>query len=262
LANSFCLVRAKDDKWKEFSELFRLLGGNFDEIGNVFDIEDSTMQHMFEGYRTTIHRQHHSSPLEFKRDHHRQRDGVELRERYLEHLEGNYAEYELQGSEEGKCRVLPVVHGTKEFVAWKIAHGGFGIVAGVDAGFYGQGIYFSSAVDYVKPYSHPTSTDYSSVLVISLVTPGNAFPVTEAPGSEGSLLGSKCQLGYQSHYVVVTGDGKPALTVTPQSVNEVVVFQSAQVFPKFIVYLKGATFRPSQGACSYSFLLFVFFFSD
>lgn len=131
-----------------------------------------------------------------------------------------------------------MVHGTSKGVAWKIAHGGFGIVVGRDEGFYGQGIYFSSDVENVKQYSNPGSAEYSSVLVISLVTPGNVFPVVEDPSAADSLNGAKCQLGYQSHYVVVTSVGKPEKhEVKPQSPNELVVFDKGQVLPKFIVYL-------------------------
>lgn len=232
-----CLVHENDEKWPEFCRLFELLGGNLAEVSTVYDIQSSNTEQMFEGYRAALYCQHYASPEKFHKGTHMAMKDAGVRMQYLDHLEDKYDQYEM-GGKEGKCRVLPVVHGTSEGVASKIAHGGFGIVVERDKGFFGQGIYFSSQVEYVKQYSNQKAGRYSSVLVLSLVTPGNAFPVTEDPYSATTMLGSSCQLGYQSHYVVVDESGKPSTDVTPEAANEIVVFDKGQVLPKFIVCLR------------------------
>jgi len=133
--------------------------------------------------------------------------------------------------------VFPMVHGTTEGIAWKIAQSGFGTTGTRDAGYYGAGIYFTSHVSYARQYSNKGSKQ--KVVIIALVNPGNFYPTTEDPEDrENGFMGKKCKGGYQSHYTVV-GDGiYPSTTVTDTSHDELVVFQDPQALPKYRVILQ------------------------
>ena len=76
-----------------------------------------------------------------------------------------------------------------------------------------------------------------SVVVLALVAPGKVYPVIESPNDPNGFSGKSCQPRYQSHYVVVD-DYYPAQRVEPDSKDELVIFQEAQILPKFIVTLK------------------------
>jgi len=182
--------------------LFEHLGGDIHRVGVVYDIENGTTSAIFEGYRAQLYQQQVTAPEQFRREDHKDAEDWELKQKYEEDLERRITMADLQ-PEENKMRVLPVAHGTSEAAAWKISFGGLGVVAKVDAGFYGQGIYLSSEVSYVEQFSTPAFPENSAVLVVGLAIPGNAYPATEDPFSPKSLLGANRKLGYQSHYVVV-----------------------------------------------------------
>jgi len=114
-----------------------------------------------------------------------------------------------------------MIQGKNESTAWRIAKNGFGMAGTTEEGFFGRGIYFTSQFSYASHYS-ARNKEGRKVFLLSLVTPGNIFPVTEhpyltkengellfIPGSrrpkpnpEG-LLAQPCKVGYQSHYTLV-----------------------------------------------------------
>ena len=81
-----------------------------------------------------------------------------------------------------------MAHGTSREAAFSIVGGGFGTVCAVDAGWYGQGIYFTvrnlrclwyqscaqNSLTYACNYD---TTKGEKTVVLALVTPGNVFPV-------------------------------------------------------------------------------------
>ena len=141
-----------------------------------------------------------------------------------------------------------MIQGTTEDDAMKISENGFGTVAREDAGFFGQGIYFTSKLNYARKYSKPAN-DGSLVLVISLASPGNVLPISADPvlnkiKNPQGYLGKPRQQGYQSHYTVVHMPGEggtygyPLRTApTDDSSDELVVFEPAQALPVFLIYL-------------------------
>ena len=94
--------------------------------------------------------------------------------------------------------------------------------------------------------------------LISLVIPGNPYPVTEKPFIEENekreinpvgLLGQACKPGHQSHYVII--DSAASTGAFPTKFvdfddpgkervvsDELVVFEGAQALPLFLVYYK------------------------
>jgi len=133
-----------------------------------------------------------------------------------------------------------MIHGTSEDAAFRVMEGGFGTVAGLDDGYYGRGMYFTSDLRYANMYAeiqakkaNPSGPCGANVFLIAAVLPGNPYPVTEHPflpkrdkdgkqlfpvqfemdpTLEGKdkrkrnpfgLLGQACKAGYQSHYTIV-----------------------------------------------------------
>ena len=94
-----------------------------------------------------------------------------------------------------------MLHGTIEAVAPKICEGGFSTVATLDDGFFGKGMYFTNSLDYALFYATPQKGPIPEnlVVVLTLVVPGNVYPVTEAHKADGNQFGKPCVTGYQSH---------------------------------------------------------------
>ena len=127
---------------------------------------------------------------------------------------------------------------------------GFGVVGTTDDGFYGAGVYFTSKLGYADKYAK-SGTDGSKPFIVSMVIPGNSFPVVEHPfaadGSSANPSGFKgkgCRGGYQSHFTLV--DGRDINTTFPlrgpidaaTAADELVTFDSSQALPLFVFYTK------------------------
>mmetsp|Transcript_12998 Transcript_12998/g.14405 ORF Transcript_12998/g.14405 Transcript_12998/m.14405 type:complete len:833 (+) Transcript_12998:58-2556(+) len=142
--------------------------------------------------------------------------------------------------------VMPVLHGTDENTCWKICGSGFGTVAQVDDGFYGQGMYFTSDMKYATKYAR-RNNDGEVPIIIAFAAPGNVYPTIEHPhSSENSLKGQPGKPGYQSHFVLVDKKGLPYKEPKRKRrksrpayfTTEFVIFQEAQVLPTYVVFMK------------------------
>jgi len=164
----------------------------------------------------------------------------------------------LRASSEGwnsasKIPIVAVVQGTSENSAHSIASNGFGTASSLDPGWYGSGIYFTSSMNYASLYAKDSEKD-GKVFLLSLVCPGNLFPITEVPfvtdkgarkDNLNGYLGLSARPGYQAHYTMVTVDpslrGKQGFPVTGEFLgegvaDELVVFEAAQALPVFLIY--------------------------
>lgn len=131
--------------------------------------------------------------------------------------------------------ILPTVHGTGMSVAWKIAESGFVSLASLDAGYFGQGIYFTSSALYALPYARQKE---DPAIVVSFVMPGNIYPVTENHKGEDTLMGAPIkQPGYNSHYAITTQQGDICSKPQTPCFDELVIEQEAQIVPAFIFKL-------------------------
>jgi len=152
--------------------------------------------------------------------------------------------------------MVPAIVGTSESGACGIISNGFGRVGTTDDGFFGSGIYFSNSLRYASSYAH-TKPKLGKVFLISLVTIGNSFPVTEQPflkeeGEErenpNGFVNKPCRRGYQSHFSVVYssgfGKGRPFegdnLGDDKQDIlaHEYVAFEASQCLPLFLIFYK------------------------
>eukprot|EP01125_Pyxidicula_operculata_P014817 TRINITY_DN4987_c0_g1_i1.p1 TRINITY_DN4987_c0_g1~~TRINITY_DN4987_c0_g1_i1.p1 ORF type:complete len:1811 (-),score=370.81 TRINITY_DN4987_c0_g1_i1:86-5518(-) len=133
--------------------------------------------------------------------------------------------------------ILPVVHGTDKFIADKIAETGFAALSKLDAGWYGKGIYFTTSTLYSVPYF---ATKKTPSVIVSMVVPGNVYPVIENHKEENSLEGQGMKGGYSSNYVVTKRDGIPPKKPVKKHYDELVVDQEVQIVPLYILSIDSA----------------------
>ena len=135
-------------------------------------------------------------------------------------------------------------------MAWIIAKYGFSAIPTYENSFYGRGWYFSTSLDYASLCT-PSVQGEDYVYLLSLVAPGNSYPVIETPviGFTDSVQGYPCRPGYQSHYAMVQstpeGLGSPT-TSSDSSVGELMISDPSQALPFFIFKLEGETIAPTS----------------
>jgi len=121
-------------------------------------------------------------------------------------------------------------------IALKICSTGFASLATTDAGYYGQGIYFTPNLDYA------TSCYGENVLVCAVLT-GNSYPVIESPDEPNDLLGKPVVPKYDSHIVVVDKLQNSQKPLPPGKWGsnmehawvELVVFETSHILPLFLL---------------------------
>lgn len=130
--------------------------------------------------------------------------------------------------------LVVVVQATTVNAANRIAKNGFGVVSTLDPGWYGQGIYFTSKVQYAREYTK------EGAYLISLVIPGKSFPVAEIPklSDPESLMGKPCKPSYDSHFTQVDDKGFPETreNLNSETFDELVIFEPSQALPLLLVF--------------------------
>jgi len=145
---------------------------------------------------------------------------------------------------------LPIIvcaHGTSLATAQKICKTGFVTLSTLDSGFYGQGMYFTTHIPYIFPYVVSLS---KPVMIMTLVIPGNVYPVVEDRGCDESLMGKSIKSGYQSHFVLTQRSGtifhlpEDEQTSSNEKIyDELVLNQESQVLPIFLIELDPLNFN-------------------
>ena len=232
----------------KLATLLPLVGETLNAISKAYWIDNPLLLALFEGTLESMGLKHTINPTEFNKKVWRYTKESKRKVEFMAKLERLLElSSEVFGSQ-GRGLVLPMVQGTSENSGHRIAKNGFGTVSSLDPGWYGQGIYFTSKMSYAGNYAARSKDGI--VFLISLVIPGNSFPITEPPlakktsGSRinpNGFLGRPCQPGYQSHYTVVDVDrasfGKPVKdSPTELSGDELVVFEPSHTLPLFLVY--------------------------
>lgn len=243
----------------KLGQLFSLFGGRMELVRKAYWINNPLLAGQFEMFLDGTAAKHRLNPSAFNSQDWRT-SGVDIdlktmyRAKLEEQLDAGHRILHASG-------ILPVIQGTRENAAHRIAQNGFGTLSSLDPGWYGQGIYFTRKLQYARVYSKPTR-EKTLVFVISLAAPGNSLPVTASPNSGAhSFKGKPLQHGYQSHFTFVNKQGEgqfgyPLRTApTRLSFDELVVFEPAQVLPVFVIYVD------SEGLCEFCLVLVCFTFS-
>ena len=215
----------------------------------VFAVSNEKLLTNFEGYRDILYAKHRvDSVALFKKDDWMTMLEAEQRKEFIDWHSDLCGKFSW--NDKTRPRVVPMLQGTSEAAAWKICQQGFGVVGKTDDGFYGAGVYFTSKLGYADKYAK-SGPDGSKPFIVSMVIPGNSFPVVEHPftadGSSANPSGFKgkaCRNGYQSHLTLV--DGRDLNTAFPvrgpidaaTAADELVTFDSSQALPLFVFYTK------------------------
>lgn len=234
----------------KLESLIPLLGGTMGLVKRAYWINNPRLATQFELFLECTAARHELNPNEFQSGGWKYAStDLELKTAFMAKLQdytGQVSHLQLPRG------VIPMIQGTQENAGHRIAKNGFGILATLDPGYYGQGIYLTSKMPYAFSYAKEAQ-DQTKVFMVCLTVPGNALPITAAPYSDPTpfpripnskgFLASPCQRGYQSHYTVVTKANKATegypMRESPirESFDELVVFEPAQALPVFLVFM-------------------------
>eukprot|EP01130_Rhizamoeba_saxonica_P005313 TRINITY_DN2133_c0_g1_i1.p1 TRINITY_DN2133_c0_g1~~TRINITY_DN2133_c0_g1_i1.p1 ORF type:complete len:986 (+),score=189.66 TRINITY_DN2133_c0_g1_i1:57-2960(+) len=218
-------------EYEKLAKLFKkgLKGESFN-ITKCYAISNPTLEKGFDAEILKLRQKWHNSPDLFKHSSWADDDEYGMRDETMRHLQ-KYAN-SFEWNKDRDIPIIPVVHGTKKSAVWKICSNGFSSLAKTDAGLYGRGIYFSSNAGYASKFSE----NNEHCFIVSMVIPGNVYPVTEHPNKLKSLKGLPNKVGYQSHYVRVNKKGYPSSNMDDNIFDEIVVFQESQVLPIYVIF--------------------------
>jgi len=215
-------------------------------ISKIFAVKNNALENAFTFFHNALQEKFRTTPALFKKETWKQPQNS-LKEWTYGEFKKLCEQMRFEGNN-SDVPIIPLFHGTSQEVAWKIIQTGFTTVATLDDGFYGRGIYFTSNLEYASYYSGlATKKTGNNYILVTLVIPGNIYPVTEAPNSPHSLKGKGAvdASGYQSHYVCVNGHdsiaGKfefPCNAPVFEHYDELVIFQDVQALPKYLIELK------------------------
>ena len=225
-----------------------MLGFDSKVATKVFAVSNEKLLTNFENYRDTLYAKHRANPGLFKKEDWMTMSEAQQRKEFITY-HSNLSE-KFSWNDKTRPRVVPMLQGTSEGAVWQICQQGFGVVGTLDDGFYGAGVYFTSKLGYADKYAK-SGSDGSKPFIVSMVIPGNSFPVVEHPfaadGSSANPSGFKgkgCRGGYQSHFTLV--DGRDINTAFPlrghidpaTAADELVTFDSSQALPLFVFYTR------------------------
>jgi len=240
------------DVMDKFTRLSSDMGFDSHAVYKIYAISNQMVLGVFDSFRSLLFGKQRQSPQLFNRDDWKQCEDVMLRAAYLTWLEDYCRKFpEWNDANKSKPDVIPLIQGTSEEAAWQICQQGFGVTATTDDGFYGRGVYFTSKLDYASRYAKISSKEQNcQVFLLSMVIPGNTFPVTEHPWDsemkKSGYHGHACRPGYQAHFTLVDNSGiqnaYPMKVDPPFSyekvADELVIFDTSQALPLFVFYMR------------------------
>ena len=137
--------------FEKFKMALESLGGNVGRVEEAFVVVNPSSVNVFNGHRSNMSTQHALTPSLFKKNDWQYYDSQEpvdrdrvrkqqARAETLEILETHHSRFSWNSTEDPLlAKVCLMAQGTAIDTAWKIAQGGFGVAASLDAGWFGQG---------------------------------------------------------------------------------------------------------------------------
>lgn len=236
------ITAADPEEWGKLEFFFRQFvceKHNLAKVKKVEAIHNPILSRNFDSHLRILWSKHLTNPQLFKSDHWRSMDPDDPAEKMLKfRLFDHFSDYvdHFPWNKHLKLPVVCMLQGSTKTASESISENGFSVVATLDPGYYGKGIYFTHDLDYAMAYG--------KVVIVSMIIPGNIFPITKNPWKPGSYLGKPLQSGYQSHYTVVSKSS--TVTAFPVShsdiihkhkhASELVIFDGAQALPMFILH--------------------------
>lgn len=145
-------------------------------------------------------------------------------------------------------KLLPMWHGTRPEILDSLFKTGYANLATTDSGFLGKGIYFA----YEAEYSHRVYSQ--GALLLNWASCFSVYPIIDGDMKRLGLEDNKANYGnYDGHFapVISQNPNNPhSVTYYPTKPNqkanyhELVVFQSAQCLPRYLVRLQTTLLKP------------------
>jgi len=205
-------------------------------IDQIFAVYNPILSNSFESHRSLVAaKQNTNWSIFLKKDYDPNLENiVKVHDSYLQQFPWNQQANQL--------KISMMAQGTRSKVAWDIVKTGFAVLSSPkDEGWFGKGIYTTSSMQYASGYAHRTAiaNQDKPALLICAAIPGNIYPMNE------TQEGISVRTGYQSHFTIVDlsqfPSSEPLLNFESQpnnAVDELVLFQEAQLLPMFIVELR------------------------
>jgi len=204
------------------------------DIKSVHIVHNSQLARMFEGRVDLLQRRATNSAFAPKWNHNCYGTQLKQRQRVMQLFQSitkphSYARYP-------QVSFLPLWHGSNPLVLESIFTTGFVNLATTDNGFFGKGLYNTPEAEYAyRVYS-------KGALLVNWVAVFSAFPVVAQ--DEDNLLGTANFQNYDAHFVPVFSPNHPTTNYHACNEGEVhqytelVVFDSSQVIPRYVVELQ------------------------
>lgn len=170
----------------------------------------------------------------FQREDWKMGPDTELKKEVLAYL-GDYASsFNNKGWNDGsEPPLVPMIQKLPSTLAHLVAKCGLAVLPVEDNGLFGRGYYFTNNIDHLDACTASIpllndirlSTGVEDVYLLSLVLPGNSFPLLDT--EENSAVEMSCAPGYQSNFATINrGNGGKA--------GELVIFDPSHALPLFI----------------------------
>jgi len=212
------------DPKKHFDNFLRELDpDNLFRVGHRALLDNPVLRLNFQNALELMDGKHNDTASIFRRQNWKEKpelmealqheDEVGARKEVLFHLAEYGQNFRDEGWNDGQGpQVVPMIQMLPRNLARLIIQFGFGMIPPAPDNSFGQGVYFTSSMKHAFFTQHHVLKDQpfaDYVYLISLVAPGNSYPIIEDPYAaiEGSKMGKPCTPGYQSHYVLLQHDG-------------------------------------------------------
>eukprot|EP00727_Mastigamoeba_balamuthi_P002434 m51a1_g12188 hypothetical protein (1248) ;mRNA; f:11695-17986 len=147
--------------------------------------------------------------------------------------------------------LLPLWHGTSPDVLDSLCKTGFANLALTDQGYFGKGLYATTEAIYAHD---AYAADSGGVLLLCWVSFFSAYPVVA--GDMAKLTGKAHWANHDTHFVPVVPEGPgdvrkqkvffPCADVAQAVYHEMVVFEAAQMLPRYVVRFETLPREPER----------------
>ena len=224
-----------------FLSLLNYLGGQEQDVAQVYAINNPQLRLSLKNSLRLLQGKQEDTRSLFQRADWKSESTSDLAQRRetLAYLGDLASKFYLSGWNDGsEPPIVPLVQRIPKQLAMLIALHGFGILPSSETGLFGNGLYFTDSIAHLNACKsslpminlQENGEDINEhVFLLSLVLPGNAYPVAEPESTRdhAPTIGIPCRPGYQSHFATnKKANGNVA--------GELVIFDPSQALPMFM----------------------------
>jgi len=249
------------------------LANNLPPIKKAFAVYNPLLEKAYEYFLKTLIGRFKTAGKLFKKDDYKQEKDATRKQKILDDYKTKMEVHPFNKSDEKKYTIpiLPAFQGLNETVAMRVCESGYSVDLPSNTHFFGKGLYFTTdpifALQSLEHQKVGADASPNKVLVLSILIPGNVFPVTEhpfkdenkeffldhpdVPKKEQRVPNPKgyyqkgIRPGYQCHYTLVEKNKEAFsdpeifrdLSDRKQFGDQIVVFENSQALPLYVLFL-------------------------